>query len=253
MQDIRNKHVLVTGASSGIGRACAKTFAAAGCQLTLIARRGERLEEIAADLRSQYGITIQTIVLDISDAKAVHQALAPIPAPDILINNAGLAHGLKKIIDSETWEFDDVIDTNVKGMLFVIHALVGKMNKNGSGDIINMGSIAGHETYPNSAVYCASKHAVNALTKGLRMDLIDTKLRVSSIDPGMVETEFSTVRLGDAKKAKNVYADMEPLVGADIADVAFYIATRPAHVQIANVVIFPTDQAAATMVHRHKN
>lgn len=251
MQDIRGKHVLITGASSGIGLACAQTFGAAGCNLTLIARRRDRLESLAAGLTERYRINIKTIVLDVRDAAKVEQALKEVAAPDILINNAGLALGVQKIVEYKTSEFDAMIDTNVKGLLYVTHSLVPRMTEHGSGDIINIGSIAGHETYPNGAVYCASKHAVDALTKGLRMDLVDTPLRVSSIDPGMVETEFSVVRLGDAQKAKKVYANMTPLTGADIADVAYYIATRPPHVQIADVVIFPTDQAAATVVHRH--
>ncbi len=252
MQDIRKKHVLITGASSGIGLACANTFAAAGCNLTLIARRKERLKSIAETLQQKNDVHIKILGLDIRDSDAVHAALTDVERVDILINNAGLARGVGAIIDSDPAGFDDVIDTNVKGLLFVTHAIVPKMEEYGRGDIINIGSIAGHETYPGGAVYCASKHAVDALTKGLRMDLVDTPLRVSSIDPGLVETEFSIVRLGDEAMAKKVYADMQPLIGADIADVAYYIVTRPAHVQIADVVIFPTDQAAATVVHRHK-
>jgi len=251
MDRLKGKTVCVTGASSGIGEACARAFAAAGCHLVLIARRTERLQQLKNSLQKQHEINVRTITLDVRDRGKVVEKLSGLNDIDILINNAGLALGLKKVHELEYDFYDAMIDTNVKGLLYVTRTLVPNMVKRGAGDIINIGSIAGHEVYPGGAVYCASKHAVDALTKGLRLDLVDTPLRVSSIDPGLVETEFSIVRFeGDKEKAANVYRGMEPLIGDDIADVAVYIASRPAHVQIADVVVFPTAQAAATTVHR---
>ncbi len=251
MTTMKGKRVLITGASSGIGRACAGVFAAEGAHLILIARRRERLDELGAELKEKYGISVETLVLDVRQRPAVEEALKGVDAVDVLINNAGLALGMGRVQEANPDHYDAMIDTNVKGLLYVTRQMVPKMIARGRGDIINIGSIAGHEVYPGGAVYCASKHAVDALTKGLRLDVVDTALRVSSIDPGLVETEFSVVRFeGDKQKADNVYKGMEPLTGRDIADVALFIASRPPHVQIADVVIFPTAQAAATVVHR---
>ncbi len=251
MDRLKEKTVCITGASSGIGEACARAFAAEGCHLVLIARRAERLEQLKNSLQKQGEINVRTITLDVRERGKVMEKLSGLDDIDILINNAGLALGLKKVHELDYDFYDTMIDTNVKGLLYVTRTLAPNMVKRGAGDIINIGSIAGHEVYPGGAVYCASKHAVDALTKGLRLDLVDTPLRVSSIDPGLVETEFSVVRFeGDKEKAANVYKGMEPLIGDDIADVAVYIASRPPHVQIADVVVFPTAQAAATTVHR---
>ncbi len=251
MSSMKGKRVLITGASSGIGQACARVFAAEGAELILIARRRERLEELSAELSKTYNTESETIVLDVRRYDDVVQALKSVEAFDVLINNAGLALGMGRVQEADPAHYDAMIDTNVKGLLYVTRQMVPKMIARGNGDIINIGSVAGHEVYPGGAVYCASKHAVDALTKGLRQDVVDTPLRVSSIDPGLVETEFSVVRFeGDRQKADNVYKGLDPLTGRDIADVALFIASRPAHVQIADVVIFPTAQASATVVHR---
>ncbi len=251
MSIMKGKRVLITGASSGIGRACAGVFAAEGAELILIARRRELLEELSAELRQAHGTTSENIVLDVRRYEDVERALRDVDGVDVLINNAGLALGMGRVQEADPAHYDAMIDTNVKGLLYVTRRMVPKMIARGRGDIINIGSIAGHEVYPGGAVYCATKHAVDALTRGLRLDVVDTPLRVSSIDPGLVETEFSVVRFeGDRQKADNVYKGLEPLTGRDIADVALFIASRPAHVQIADVVIFPTAQAAATVVHR---
>jgi NADP-dependent 3-hydroxy acid dehydrogenase YdfG len=172
---------------------------------------------------------------------------------DILVNNAGLARGFSKVHEGLVEDWEEMIDTNIKGLLYVTKTIIPWMLENGSGDIINIGSIAGHEVYPNGNVYCASKHAVDALTRGIRMDLIGTPLRVATVDPGMVETEFSIVRFhGDKNRADKVYKGLKPLSGEDIADAVYYCASRPAHVQIAEIIIFPTAQRTATMAHREE-
>lgn len=240
-------HVLITGATSGIGLACARAFAAQGAGLTLVGRRAERLQAAAADLPG----TVRTLVLDVTDREAVAEVLGAVDPPDVLVNNAGLASGLEPLQEGDWADWDAMIDTNVKGLLAVTRQLVPGMIERGRGHVINIGSIAGHEAYPNGAVYAATKHAVNALTQALRMDLLGTGLRVSTVDPGMVETEFSVVRFhGDADKAARVYEGMDPLTADDIAEAVVWVADRPRHVQVAEVIILPTDQASATRVHR---
>jgi 3-hydroxy acid dehydrogenase / malonic semialdehyde reductase len=248
---LNQKKVLITGASSGIGAACAYAFAREGCSLVLVARRGDRLEKLKISIRSQYAVDVEFIILDITDKEAVFSKLKNVGGIDILINNAGLALGTEKLHEANPGHYETMFNTNVMGLLYITQAVVPQMVKNGHGDIINIGSIAGHEVYPGGAVYCATKHAVDALTKGIRMDLVDTPLRVSSISPGAVNTEFSTVRLnGDKAAADKFYEGFDPLLGEDIAEIAVFNATRPAHVQIADVVVLATSQSAAKMIHR---
>ena len=251
MSLLNQKKVLITGASSGIGEACAFAFAREGCNLTLIARRASRLKTIQKEIEDQYSIKVDIITLDISKKSDVFHVLEKIDMVDILINNAGLALGTDKVHETNPEFYDTMIDTNVKGLLYVTQVIVPKMVKNGSGDIINIGSLAGHEVYPGGAVYCATKYAVDALTKGIRMDLVDTPLRVSSISPGAVNTEFSTVRLqGDKVAADKFYEGFDPLLGEDIAEIAVFNASRPLHVQIADVIVLANAQAAAKMIHK---
>ena len=251
MPSIKDKIVLITGASSGIGEACARKFAESGARLILTARRKDRLDQLAKSL----GVQVHVIQLDVRNRQAVETAIASLPkewqAIDLLINNAGLGRGLEKLHKGEIDGWEEMIDTNVKGLLYISRAVIPGIVERGSGHIINIGSIAGHEVYPGGNVYCATKHAVDALTKGMRIDLVDTPIRVSTIDPGLVETEFSQVRFyGDKFRAKTVYMGYEPLVGDDIAETAVWIAERPPHVQIAQVIILPTAQASAMVVHK---
>ncbi len=251
MNELKNKTVLITGASSGIGEACARRFAQAGCRLILAARREERLKKLASELK----VETHLLLLDVRDRYAVEAAINELPKEwqkiDILLNNAGLSRGLDKIQDGNPDGWDEMIDTNVKGLLYVSRAVLPLMLKRNSGHIINIGSIAGHEVYPKGNVYCASKHAVDAITKGMRMDLVDTGVRVTTIDPGLVETEFSLVRFyGDVERATPVYQGYKPLTGDDIADAVLWSATRPAHVQIAEIIILPKAQASAMVVER---
>lgn len=247
--------VLITGASAGIGEACARAFAAAGARLILTARRRERLEALAAGLRDAHGTESLLLALDVRDREAIASTIGGLPAEwaavDVLVNNAGLARGTDKAQNGDPAQWDEVIQTNVNGLLYMTRAVTPGMVERGRGHVINLGSVAGHEVYPGGAVYCATKHAVGAITKGLRMDLLGTGLRVSTVDPGMVETEFSVVRFGgDQERADKVYRGMTPLTAADIADTILWVATRPPHVNVDEIIIKPTDQASATMVHR---
>ena len=255
MVSIKDNTVLVTGASSGIGAACARAFAQAGARVIVAARRTERTEDVAAQLTKDFGVETLPITLDVRDYDQVTQVLGHLPAPwsavDILLNNAGLAHGLEKLQDGLVQDWDEMIDTNVKGLLYVTRTILPGMVARGRGHVINIGSLAGHEVYPNGGVYCATKHAVDVLTRALRMDLVGVPIRVSSVDPGMVETEFSLVRFhGDQPRADRVYQGFEPLTAEDIADVVLFCATRPQHVNIQDVLIMPTAQASATLVSR---
>lgn len=254
---LKNKIILITGASSGIGEACAKIFAEQGAKLLLCARRKDRLDALIKQLEQNHQALCYAIQLDVRDQKAVDQAIHSLPAEwqaiDVLVNNAGLASGLTKIQDGHLEDWEKMIDTNIKGLLYMTHAVLPAMIKRNHGHVINIGSIAGHETYPMGNVYCATKHAVMALTKGFRHDLLGTPIRVSSVDPGMVETEFSIVRFkGDEARAKQFYQDMQPLVAEDIADAVCYCASRPLHVNVLDLVITPTAQASATQVWRGK-
>lgn len=255
MTTLRQKIVFVTGASAGIGKACAEAFAAQGASLLLCARREERLRVLAADLSQTFGIRTYAGRLDVRDRPSVDAFLAGVPEEwkhiDILINNAGLARGFGKVHEGDIQDWEEMIDTNVKGLLYVTRAILPSMVRRGSGHIINLGSIAGHQVYPNGTVYCASKFAVRALNEGLKMDLLGTGVRVCSVSPGLVQTEFSEVRFhGDTKRAAQTYANTRPLKAEDIADIAVFCATRPAHVDISEVLVMPTDQASVYHVHR---
>jgi len=249
------KTVLITGASAGIGAACARAFAREGARLVLAARRTERLVALAEELRAAHGTECHLIALDVRDGDAVGSALGGLPAEwaevDVLVNNAGLGRGMEKLQEGTPADWDEMIDTNVKGLLYTTRALIPGMVERGRGHVVNLGSVAGHEVYPGGVVYCATKHAVDAITRGLRMDLLGTGVRVSTVDPGMVETEFSVNRFrGDEERARRVYANMTPLTPDDIADAVVWCATRPPHVNIDEIILKPTDQASATQVHR---
>lgn len=245
---------LITGASSGIGQACAEMLAGPGVQLILTARRSERLNTLKEKLEAK-GARIYTSSFDIRSRKACEDFVAEIPEPfravRVLVNNAGLAAGLDPIQRGNPDHWDRMIDTNLKGLLYLSRAVVPLLQAVEGAQIINIGSIAGKEVYPNGNVYCASKHAVDALTRGMRMDLQALGIRVSSVSPGMVETEFSLVRFdGDANKAALVYKGLEPLVAEDIAAQVKYIAQQPYRITIADVVIFPAAQASSRDVLR---
>lgn len=255
MVSVKDKIVLITGASSGIGAACARVFAAAGARLILAARRYEKLEEFANNLREEYGCETYLISLDVRDLQQV-TIFSHLPESwqniDVLINNAGLSRGLEKLYEGSIKDWEEMIDTNVKGLLYVTRTVVPGMVKRGAGHVVNIGSIAGRSAYPGGSVYCASKAAVRAISEGLKQDLLGTPIRVTEIEPGLVETEFSLVRFhGDLNRAQKVYQDLTPLTGDDVADVVFFCVTRPAHVNISEVLLVPNDQASAILVHRH--
>ena len=250
-----SKIALITGATSGIGEACAHTFAQQGYNLVLLARREDRLAKIAHHLEDKYAITIKQVFADVRDKESLTAALEVLPTEwkkvDVLINNAGLSQGLDPIDKGDTNDWDTMIDTNVKGLLYVTKIVSNWMIPNQSGHIINIGSIAGKEVYPNGNVYCASKHAVDALSKGMRIDLLPHGIKVTEINPGMVETEFSVVRFkGDEDRAKKVYENLEPLIAEDIADAIWYVVSRPKHVNINDMLIMPAAQATATIINR---
>jgi 3-hydroxy acid dehydrogenase/malonic semialdehyde reductase len=254
---LNKKLVFITGASSGIGSACADLFARHGCRILMAARRENNLKKLAAKLRKQYGNEVNYFKLDVRNQSEVEKKIEAVPADwqkiDILINNAGLSRGLNKLHEGDLTDWEEMIDTNVKGLLYVSRAVIPGMIKRKSGHIVNIGSIAGHEVYPGGNVYCATKYAVDALTKGLQIDLVDTPIRVSSVDPGMVETEFSMVRFhGDKTRAKAVYKGIKPLTANDVAEAILFCVTRPAHVNIHQLRIMPTAQASATIAHRNQ-
>lgn len=255
MISLKNKIVVVTGASSGIGKACAYSFAQQGARLILAARRKEQLEHLSQTLKSESGIDCHLLELDVRDRTKVEATFSSLPTEwqsiDILINNAGLSRGLDKLYEGDVNDWEEMIDTNVKGLLYVTRTIVPDMVRRNSGHVINLGSIAGHETYPKGNVYCATKAAVRSLTEGLKQDLLGTAVRVSTVDPGLVETEFSQVRFhGDTERAKAVYQDTVPLTAEDIADVVLFCASRAPHVNISEVLVLPTAQSGATLVHR---
>lgn len=251
MNTLKDKVVLITGASSGIGRACAENFAQLNAKLILAARRQDRLEKLAGQLNTD----VHLLTLDVRDREAVRDSLDSLPKEwediDILINNAGLSRDLYKLHEGNIDSWEEMIDTNIKGLLYVSRAVIPGMVKRGKGHVINIGSIAGHEVYPSGNVYCATKHAVDTITKGMRLDLVDSPVRVSTIDPGLVETEFSLVRFyGDAERAGKVYQGYKPLSGDDIARTAVWIVSQPEHVQIAEVIILPTAQSSAMVLNK---
>ena len=256
MRSLAGKVVLITGASSGIGRATAFAFAGARARLLLCARRMELLQELQAPLIEAGAAAVSCFRLDVRERDAVEAAVAGLPADwaaiDVLVNNAGLSRGLTKLFEDDPENWDEMIDTNVKGLLSVTRAVVPRMVARGTGHVINLGSTAGHQTYANGAVYCATKAAEKAISEGLRIDLIGTSVRVTSVDPGMTETEFSKVRFrGDNERAAKVYERITPLTPEDIADAILWAATRPAHVNIHTIVLTTIDQANSTVFHRH--
>jgi NADP-dependent 3-hydroxy acid dehydrogenase YdfG len=255
MKSLSGKIVFLTGASSGIGLACAHTFAHEGARLVLSARRKDRLDTLIQELKNAYGTDAIAIQLDVRQQPAVEKAVQALPQSwqdiEILVNNAGLSRGLDKLHEGKLQDWEEMIDTNVKGLLYVSRAVIPGMVARKRGMIINIGSLAGHEVYPGGNVYCATKFAVDALTRGLRHDLVDTPLRVCTVDPGLVETEFSIVRFrGNEERAKTVYQNLAALTGEDVAEAVLFCATRPPHVQIAELIVLPTNQASSTLVHR---
>ena len=257
MESLKGKTVFITGTTSGIGKSSAYAFAGQGANLIICARRLKLLNEIADDIRQKFSVKVYAFALDISKRADVQEAIASLPEEfkkiDILINNAGLGRGLNKFNEDNPDGWDEVIDTNIKGLLNVTYAIIQGMIERKSGHIINIGSIAGREAYPKGAVYCATKHAVDAITRSLRMDTIDKNILVSTIDAGLVETGFSKVRFyGDAEKAKNVYKGLTPLTGDDVADAIIFCATRPPHVNIAEITLLAARQASATISYREE-
>lgn len=255
MKQLNGNVTLITGASAGIGLSTARLFARKGSNLILTARRRDRLETLKQELESNHGISVSIHAFDISNRTACESFVAEIPKHmqnvDILVNNAGLGRGMDKLHESGFDGWEEMIDTNVKGLLYITRLIVPRMVERRTGHVINVGSIAGREVYPGGNIYCASKHAVKAISDALRIELVDTPIRVTEIAPGLVETEFSVVRFrGDTEKADNVYKGIDPLTGEDIADLIAFAATRPPHVQINQVVVMPTDQATSTIVHR---
>lgn len=248
-----NKTALVTGASSGIGKAIAISLSKAGFNLIICGRRGKALEELKSELQEK--VKVEILQFDVRDKEEVNKALQSLPKEfkdiDILINNAGNAHGLDPIQSGNLEDWDAMIDINVKGLLYVSREIIPQMVKRGSGDIINIGSLAGKEVYPNGNVYSASKHAVDAINKGMRIDLNGKGIRVGAINPGLVETNFSEVRFkGDSERAKSVYHGYQALTPEDIAELVVFMVTRPAHVNIADLLVLPTAQANSTIVHK---
>ena len=255
--DIAGQTVLITGATAGIGEACAWRFAEAGARLVLLGRREERLTSLAADLKAAFPSIPQPhcVKLDVQDLDSIAKLPAKLPSAyrsvDVLVNNAGLALGVAAAQENAMSDVQQMLVTNVSAVIAMTCAFVPGMKERGRGHLINIGSIAGHEAYAGGSVYCATKHAVDAFTTAARHDLLATPVRVTAISPGMVRTEFSVVRFdGDAKKADAVYADIEPLVAADIADNVLYAATRPRHVQVCYMLVLATNQAAAKQVAR---
>ncbi len=249
------KWALITGATSGIGLAVARQMSFEGYSLILIARRHERLAELHDELHSHHPHQrVEVWPLDVRDLKALEDRFSKasdlLAKVDVVVNNAGLARGVDPLYKGDTTDWDEVLDTNIKGVLWITRLVVPHMIAKNSGHIVNIGSVAGRWVYPNGAVYCASKFAVRALSEGLRMDLLGKKIRVTNVEPGMVETEFSEVRLKDKEKAQKVYKGMTPLSAEDIAETVSWVLLRPPHVNIAEIVVYPTDQASVTMVHR---
>jgi hypothetical protein len=252
---LTGKIALVTGASSGIGRSVAEQLASQGARLILAARRVERLQSLADSLKNEHGTDVLVIPLDVQDQAAVKQTIESLPdewaAIDILINNAGLALASEPFHNCDIEQWNTMLDTNVKGVLCVTHAVVQGMVQRNSGHIVNVGSIAGRQAYPGGNVYCASKYAVKAISRSLRIDLSGYAIRVSEIAPGAVDTEFSVVRWDDKDRADQFYADFHPLVADDVAETILFCVTRPPHVNVSELVVYPTDQANATTINKH--
>ena len=255
---LKGKIVFITGASGGIGEATALAFAAEGARLLLAARRANKLAEVASTSLARGAQAVHSIDLDVRDHRAVQNAIDGLPSEwaeiDILVNNAGLSRGLEKLYVGRIEDWEEMIDTNVKGLLYVTRAVVPGMVVRGRGHIINLGSTAGELTYPNGAVYCATKAAERSINDGLRQDVLGTPLRVTTVDPGMVETDFSLVRFrGDRERAAKVYKGVKPLTAVDVAEVIVWTAMRPAHVNIARVLLTPVQQANSLLFHRDES
>jgi 3-hydroxy acid dehydrogenase / malonic semialdehyde reductase len=254
---LKGKIVFITGASAGIGAATALAFADKGARLLLSARRVSKLAEVASMALDRGAPAVHSFQLDVRNRHAVQHAIDELPAEwaeiDVLVNNAGLSRGMEKLYTGKSEDWDEMIDTNVKGLLYVTRAVVPGMVVRGRGHVVNMGSMAGEIVYPNGAVYCGSKAAVRAINDGLREDVLGTPVRVTSIDPGLVETEFSQVRFhGDAGRAAKVYQGLTPLTGEDVADAILWAVTRPAHVNIARISLSTIHQANTLLVHREE-
>ena len=247
---------LVTGATSGIGKSTAEIFAKNGYTVIITGRRQDRLSELQKQLEGTYKVKVHSLCFDIRKLSEVEKAIQDLPAElkkiDVLVNNAGLAAGLSAIQDGNIDHWERMIDTNIKGLLYITKSVSKLMVENKKGHIINVGSIAGKEAYANGNVYCGTKHAVDALSKGMRIDLLPHNIKVSAVNPGMVETEFSIVRFdGDEDRAKKVYEGLQPLTPEDVAETIYWMASRPAHVNINDIIIMPSAQANATTVKRH--
>ena len=252
-----SKTVLITGASSGIGESCANKFASQGWNLVLVARNGAKLEKLKREIESTYQVTVTIFPLDVRNREELTRNIESWyerrGVIDVLVNNAGLVLGVDKEHEGNPDEWDVMIDTNIKGLLAVTRCVVPHMVERGSGHVVNIGSIAGDGAYPGGSVYCATKAAVKALSDGLRIDLVDTPLRVTNVKPGMVETNFSVVRFrGDKQVADNVYNGLKPLTGEDIAECVYFAVAAPPHVQIAELLVMPTAQATGTIAYRRK-
>ncbi|MCH2449532.1 MAG: SDR family NAD(P)-dependent oxidoreductase [Gracilimonas sp.] len=253
MNRLIGKTAIVTGATAGIGFKTAELLAEQGVDVIITGRRKERLEEIKNDLENRFRINVQTAPFDIQDADACSTFIEALSVDiDILVNNAGLAKGTDPVFAADFEDWDTMIDTNVKGLLYLSRLISAKMKERNSGHIINVGSVAGHESYAGGVVYTATKHAVKAITESTKKDLHGTNVRVSMVSPGLVETEFSEVRFGgDKEKAASVYKGIQPLTALDIAEIILFVANRPAHVNIMDTIIYPVAQSSATMVHRN--
>ena len=258
MSRIAGRTAFVTGASAGIGEACARALAARGVNLVLAARRLERLERIADEIASEHGVDVRVEALDVRDREAVSRFVEALEEegrlPHILVNNAGLSRGLDLLHEGDPEGWDEMIDTNVKGLLNVSRAILPHLVARDSGHVVNLGSIAGRQVYPRGNVYNATKFAVKALNEAMNVDLVGTKVRVSSVDPGLVETEFSEVRFhGDEERAERVYRGYTPLTPEDIADAVCYVVSAPPHVNVLEMVILPTDQRNSYVIHKEED
>ena len=251
-----NKYIFITGATAGFGKACSRLFAENGWNLIITGRRKERLEKLASEIKSEYGVDVHTLNFDVRNQEEVARVVSELPQKikdgiGILINNAGLAVGKGPIDNGIIDDWNRMIDTNVKGLLYVSNAVIPFLKANKGGHIINIASIAGKEVYPGGNVYCASKHAVDALSKAMRIDLVSHNIKVTNIAPGAAETEFSVVRFkGDQSVADSVYDGFDPLQAIDIAETAYFAATRPAHVNLNDIVIMPAAQASSQVLYK---
>jgi serine 3-dehydrogenase len=255
MYSLKDKIVCVTGASSGIGSACAREFARAGASVLLVARRKDRLDDLARQLQAEFNVRVTTLGVDLRNRKSVENAFGSLSPDwqeiDILLNNAGLSRGLSKLHEGSVEDWEEMIDTNIKALLYVSRVVIPGMVSRNRGHIMNIGSVSGHQTYPGGNVYSASKFAIVGLTRSLKMDLHGTPIRVTNVEPGLVRTEFSEVRFrGDTARAEKVYEGYKPLEPSDVAEVVVFCATRPPHVNMLEVLVLPTDQSSATMVHK---